>query len=144
MKLPNRIPSHDTFNRVLRNIEPKAFESCLVNHSKELLENLSEYQINIDGKVLRATGKRGKKTAAVCIVSAWASKHCLSLGQVKVDKKSNEKTAIPEIIQTVDIEGALVSIDAMGCDKKTAKLIRENEGDYMRKFMTGCSDIIIV
>jgi predicted transposase YbfD/YdcC len=131
LELENGIPSHDTFTRVFRNMDTKSFENCLVRWSKEILSEIKHYQINIDGKVLRATGKRGKKTAAICIVSAWASEHCLSLGQSKVNKKSNEKTAIPEIIEAVDIESALVSIDAMGCDKKIASLIRANKGDYL-------------
>lgn len=131
LELPNGVPSHDTFNRVFLHMDTKSFENVLKNWSKEILEQLDSYQINIDGKVLRATGQRGKKTAATCIVSAWVSEHCLSLGQVKVDKKSNEKTAIPEIIETVDIKGALVSIDAMGCHSSIAKLIRANEGDYL-------------
>lgn len=131
LQLPRGIPSHDTFRRVFQNIDTKVFEQCLRRHSEAVLAELEAYQINIDGKVLRATGKRGKKTAAICIVSAWASEYCLSLGQSKVDKKSNEKTAIPEIIETVEIKGALVSIDAMGCDKKIAALIRSHQGDYL-------------
>ena len=131
LELPCGTPSHDTFNRVFRNMDTKSFEECLVKWSKEILSELGHYQINIDGKVLRATGKRGRKTAATCIVSAWVSEHCLFLGQSKVDRKSNEKTAIPEILEAVDIEGALVSIDAMGCDKKIASLTRENKGDYL-------------
>ena len=131
LALPNGIPSHDTFRRVFQNMDVGYFEKCLVEQSKEILSDIETYQINIDGKVLRATGERGKKTAAACIVSAWASEHCLSLGQSKVSKKSNEKTAIPDIIKTVDVKGHLVSIDAMGCDKKIADLIRENEGDYL-------------
>ena len=131
LELPNGVPAHDTYNRVFRNMDTKHFEKVLKEWSKEILKDLSSYQINIDGKVLRATGERGKKTAAICIVSAWASEHCLSLGQVKVDKKSNEKTAIPEIIEAVDIKGALVSIDAMGCHRHIAKLIKDNEGDYL-------------
>lgn len=131
LELPKGIPSHDTFRRIFQNIDVNSFEKCLVDQSKEILSDIEEYQINIDGKVLRATGERGKKTAAICIVSAWASEHCLSLGQSKVDKKSNEKTAIPDIIRTVDIKGHLVSIDAMGCDKKVASLIRFHEGDYL-------------
>jgi len=130
LELAEGVPSHDTFRRTFQNIDVKSFEDCLRNQSKEILEGLDDYQINIDGKVLRATGKRGKKTAAVCIVSAWAAEHCLSLGQSKVDKKSNEKTAIPEIIKTVDVKGHLVSIDAMGCDRKVASLIRFYEGHY--------------
>lgn len=131
LTLPNGIPSHDTFNRVFRYMDTESFESCLIKWSKEIVKELSEYQINIDGKVLRATGERGKKTAALCLVSAWVSEHCLSLGQSKVAKKSNEKTAIPELINHIDIKGALVSIDAMGCHSKIANQIRENEGDYL-------------
>lgn len=131
LELKNGIPSHDTINRVFRLLDKESFEKCLRKYSEEILEGIVERQINIDGKVLRATGKRGKKTAALCLVNAWVAEHCLSLGQVKVDKKSNEKTAIPEIIETIDIKNALVSIDAMGCDKKLANLIRENEGDYL-------------
>jgi predicted transposase YbfD/YdcC len=129
--LPNGIPSHDTFRRVFQNIDAGAFEKCLRERTGEVLKALEEYQVNIDGKVLRATGKRGKKTAAICIVSAWASEHCVSLGQVKTDKKGNEKTAIPELVEAIDVRGALVSIDAMGCDRKVAALIRSNGGDYL-------------
>ena len=131
LELPNGVPSHDTYNRVFVNFDCKSFEEVLVKWSKEILAQLDFHQINIDGKVLRATGQRGKKTAATCIVSAWVSEHCLSLGQVKVDKKSNEKTAIPQIIEAVDIKGALVSIDAMGSHSKIANLIRANQGDYL-------------
>lgn len=131
LDLPNGIPSHDTFNRVFRYLDKKSFESCLLKWSKEIIEGLEHYQVNIDGKVLRATGKRGKKTAALCLVSAWVSEHCLSLGQSKVAKKSNEKTAIPDLIKSLDVKGAIISIDAMGCHSKIAGLIRENEADYL-------------
>lgn len=131
LELAKGLPSADTFKRVFRNMDTKSFEKCLIKWSKEILSELEDYQINLDGKVLRATGKRGKKTAAICIVSAWASEHCLSLGQSKVNKKSNEKTALPELIEAVDIKDKLVTIDAMGCDKKIAAQIRENEGDYL-------------
>ena len=115
------IPSHDTYRRVFQNIDPAAFQKCLTEYAKEIVKDLEHLQINIDGKVLRATGERGKKTAAICIVSAWISDCYLSLGQSKVDKKSNEKTAIPQILETVEIKNALVSIDAMGCDVKIAE-----------------------
>jgi len=131
LQLPNGIPSHDTFNRVFRYMDTDAFEGCLIKWSKEIIKELEEYQVNIDGKVLRATGKRGKKTAALCLVSAWVSQHCLSLGQTKVAKKSNEKTAIPDLLTHLDIKGALVSIDAMGCHSKIANLIRANQADYL-------------
>ena len=131
LELPNGIPSHDTFNRVFRFMDTDSFESCLIKWSKEILEDLPNYQVNIDGKVLRATGKRGKKTAALCLVSAWVSEHCLSLGQSKVAKKSNEKTAIPDLINNLEVKGSLISIDAMGCHSSIASLIRENEADYL-------------
>lgn len=132
LELPNGIPSHDTFNRILRHLDSKAFVSCLTRWSSEIIASLgTSYQINIDGKVLRATGKKGKKTAALCLVSAWASEHHLSLGQVKVDKKSSEKTAIPPLLDELDIESALVSIDAMGCDRGIAAKIIFKKGDYL-------------
>lgn len=131
LELPNGIPAHDTFNRVFRLIDADAFNACLTKWSKEILAQLEDYQVNIDGKVLRATGKRGKKTAALCLVSAWVADHCISLGQSKVAKKSNEKTAIPDLLNNLDIEGALVSIDAMGCHSKLAGLIRSRKADYL-------------
>lgn len=131
LELPNGLPSHDVFNRVFQNMDTASFEKCLVRHSKSILNELSNYEINIDGKILRATGKGGKKNKALCIVSAWASEQCVSLGQSKVAKKSNEKTAIPKLIEAIDVEGALVTIDAMGCDQATASLIRNAGGDYL-------------
>lgn len=137
LELPNGIPSHDTFNRVFRFLDKTAYQQVLIRWSSEIIRELKRLEsqegqlINVDGKVLRATGKRGKKTAALCLVSAWVSEHCLSLGQVKVAKKSNEKTAIPELIEAIDIEGAMVSIDAMGCHATIAELIIKNKGDYL-------------
>lgn len=85
----------------------------------------------MDGKVLRAIGKKGKKTAALCLVSAWVAEHHLSLGQVKVSQKSNEKTAIPKLLEDLNLQGSLVSIDAMGCDKPTADKILSKGGNYL-------------
>lgn len=129
--LSGGIPSHDTFRRVFQNMDTLAFEKCLRDNAEDVIKNLKELQINIDGKVLKSTGVRGKKTAAICIVSAWASEYYVSLGQVKTAKKSNEKTAIPKLIEAINVEDALVSIDAMGCDKNIAALIRKNKGDYL-------------
>ena len=124
LELENGIPSVDTFGRVFRNMDKAAFEDCLKKWSGEIISDLENLQINIDGKVLRATGERGKKTGAQCLVSAWVSDCLVSLGQVKVAKKSNEKTAIPELIESIDVEGCLVTIDAMGCHAYIANLIR--------------------
>ena len=131
LRLENGIPSHDTFNRVFRYLDSQSFSQCLRRWSEEIIDSLSELQINIDGKVLRGTAKRGKRTSGLCLVNAWVAEHCLSLGQVKVEAKSNEKTAIPAIIEDIDIRGALVSIDAMGTHTKFAEQIRANGGHYL-------------
>jgi predicted transposase YbfD/YdcC len=95
------------------------------------LDFMDYYQVNIDGKVLRATGKAGNKHAGICLVSAWAQSHRLVLGQKRVEGKSNEKTAIPDLIDSLDLQGALVSIDATGCSEKIAKSITHKGGDYL-------------
>ncbi|MEO1381620.1 MAG: ISAs1 family transposase [Bacteroidota bacterium] len=131
LDLDHGIPSHDTFTRVFRFLDKEAFSRCLYRWSEEIVTSLDALQINIDGKVLRATGKRGKRTSGLCLVNAWVANHCLSLGQVKVDAKSNEKTAIPTIIEDIDIAGSLVSIDAMGTHSKFAQQIRSKGADYL-------------
>lgn len=88
-------------------------------------------QLNIDGKVLRATAKGGKKKSGLCIVSAWAGEHRLILGQEKVASKSNEKTAIPDLLQTLELSNTLVSIDAIACEQSNAELIVEKKGHYL-------------
>ena len=131
LDLESGIPSHDTFNRVFRFMDKEVFSQCLTRWSSEIVQSLSDLQINIDGKVLRATAERGKRSSGLCLVNAWVAEHCLSLGQVKVYAKSNEKTAIPSIIEDIDIKGALVSIDAMGTHTKFAEQIRAKKGDYL-------------
>jgi predicted transposase YbfD/YdcC len=131
LALPNGIPSHDTFNRVFRHLDTQAFNSCLVKWSSEILTCLDFYQVNIDGKVLRATAKEGEKKSGLCLISAWVSEQNISLGQLKTSAKSNEKTAIPELISNLDIKGALVSIDAIACSKPIASQIIEKEADYL-------------
>lgn len=129
--LPNGIPSHDTINRVFEHICPKEFLSCLSQETKSILDLLSKRRISIDGKVLRATREQGKANSGLCIVSAWANDISLTLGQLRVAKKSNEKTAIPELISTLDLDKSLVSIDAIACQKGVAKQISEAGGDYI-------------
>lgn len=131
--LPNGIPSHDTFNRVFKLLDQKAFGECLYTWSRQILETLKSEltQINIDGKVLRATAKSGFKKSGICLVSAWVSEHELVLGQEKVSEKSNEKTAIPELLKSLDLKNALVSCDAAGCQLTNADLIVEKQGHYL-------------
>lgn len=128
LDLPNGIPSHDTINRVYNRLDKDKFAACLYKWSKELLDFMDYYQLNIDGKVLRATGQAGKKHAGICLVSAWAQSQRLVLGQKKVEGKSNEKKAIPDLLDSLDLQGALVSIDAIACSEKTATNITDKGG----------------
>jgi len=129
LQLPNGIPSHDTFERVFDRLDPAVFQRCFRDWMQALSETLAFKQIAIDGKTLRGSGTG--KMGALHIVSAWATANQLSLGQVAVDGKSNEITAIPRLLEILDVEGALVTIDAMGCQKEIAAKIREKKADYI-------------
>jgi predicted transposase YbfD/YdcC len=129
LKLPNGIPSHDTFERVFERINPKAFQNCFLNWVEAIREVLPIKHIAIDGKTLRSSGT--DKLKALHLVSAWATEQHLSLGQVAVDDKSNEITAIPELLELLDIKGAIVTIDAMGCQRAIAQKITEQKGHYV-------------
>ena len=133
LALSNGIPSHDTFNRVFKFMDKGAFGECLYTWSRELLAFLevNKPQFNLDGKVLRGTAKAGSKKSGICIVSAWVAEQQLVLGQETVAAKSSEKTAIPELIKSLDLRGALVSCDAAGCQVSNAALIVEGRGDYL-------------
>src|SRR6266576_1408751 len=129
LKLSNGIPSHDTFERVFDRLEPQAFQACFRQWVQAIQEALPIKHIAIDGKTLR--GSRSAKVGALHLVSAWATAQRLSLGQVAVDGKSNEITAIPALLELLDLHGALVTIDAMGCQKAIAQKISERGGDYI-------------
>lgn len=131
LALPNGIPSHDTINRIFNGLDKDKFSSSLYNWSKELLGVLEHYQIAIDGKVLRATATPGKKNSGICLVSAWAQEQRLVLGQQRVEGKSNEKTAIPELLDGLELKGAVVSIDAMACHSTIAEKVTRGGGDYL-------------
>jgi predicted transposase YbfD/YdcC len=131
LDLTNGIPSDDTFARVLARLDPAAFEKCLLSWIRAVQEITANRLIAIDGKTLRGSYDRRDGKAAIHMVSAWASENKLSLGQVVVDEKSNEITAIPELLRLLDISEALVTIDAMGCQREIAELIREGGGDYV-------------
>jgi predicted transposase YbfD/YdcC len=130
LDLVNGIPSDDTFARVLARLDPGAFEKCLLSWIQAVQEITGHRLIAIDGKTLRGSDDRRDGKAAIPMVSAWASENKSSLGQVVVSAKSNEITAIPELLGLLDVSGALVTIDAMGCPKEIAELIREGGGDY--------------
>src|SRR3954452_23946467 len=129
--LPNGIPSHDTFGRVFARLNGEAFSHCFVAWVTALRETLGEQIVAIDGKTLRHSFDRAGQKAAIHLVSAWAASNHLVLGQVKVDAKSNEITAIPALLEMLDLHGCIVTIDAMGCQKEIARRIVEQGGEYV-------------
>lgn len=129
--LPNGIPCHDTFRRVLSCLDPDELTQCFVSWTASLSDLSGGDIVAIDGKTLRRSFDRASSKTAIHMVSAWANRNRLVLGQVKVDDKSNEITAIPKLLQMLDLTGATVTIDAMGCQKEIAKVISEKEADYV-------------
>jgi len=129
LELPNGIPSHDTMNRVFSAIDPYAFLDCFVKWVQGICPALEEETVAIDGKALRHAYNEGE--AIPYIVSAWASESGLVLGQVKVDEKSNEITAVPELLDALHLKGCIVTLDAMGCQKEIAAHIITKEANYV-------------
>jgi predicted transposase YbfD/YdcC len=129
LKLPHGVPSHDTFERVFAKLEPRSFQGCCLAWLRAVADVLGMGHIAIDGKTL--CGSAGSKWGPLHVVSAWATEANLTLGQLAVDGKSNEITAIPPLLELLDLHGALVSIDAMGCQKEIAKKIVAGGGDYL-------------
>jgi predicted transposase YbfD/YdcC len=137
LDLPNGIPCKDVFRRVLSLLEPAAFQACFVNWLQSLRAAAAEAAgvvqpvLAVDGKTLRRSHDRGKGLGALHSVSVWASEFGLSLGQVACAEKSNEITAIPELLRLVDIKGAIITIDAMGTQKAIARQIVDGKADYV-------------
>jgi predicted transposase YbfD/YdcC len=131
LALPAGIPSHDTISRVFRRLKPEQFEQCLVGWLMALSDALGVEHIAIDGKTLRRSFDRASAANALHLVSAWSVKNSLTLGQVAVDEKSNEITAIPALLRLLELKGAIVTIDAMGCQKEIAAQIVNEGGDYV-------------
>jgi predicted transposase YbfD/YdcC len=129
LKLPGGVPSQDTFGRVFAALDPRAFGRCCVAWLREVSDLVGVKHIAIDGKTLR--GSAGSAMGPLHLVSAWATEARLTLGQVAVDGKSNEITAIPLLLELLDLSGALVTIDAIGCQKAIAKQIVDRGGDYV-------------
>jgi predicted transposase YbfD/YdcC len=128
LQLPNGIPSHDTIGRVFSLIDPNKFKACFITWARELAQR-HEGLISIDGKALRASNDQGEPP--VTIVSAWSARNQIVLGQTKTDEKSNEITAIPKLIDSIDVTGSIVSIDAAGCQKNIAEKLIESGADYL-------------
>ena len=131
LDLPHGIPSHDTFGRVLAVLKPKAFERCFMRWVKSLVQASGGRLIAVDGKTLRRSFDQAAGKAAIHMVSAFASANHLVFGQIKAAAKSNEITAIPKLLKLLDIQGAVVTIDAMGCQRAIAQQIITQEGDYV-------------
>ena len=130
LDLSNGIPSHDRFNAIFKAIKPSEFEKCLLSWITALHEITAGQVIAIDGKTLRRSFDARSSKAAIHMVSAWATANHISLGQVVVDAKSNEITAIPQLLELIEISGALVTIDAMGCQTEIAQQIVDGGADY--------------
>ena len=131
LDLPHGIPGHDTFRRVLSQLDPEELTECFVSWTTALSDLSGGDIVSIDGKTLRHSFDRATSKSAIHMVSAWASANRVVLGQVKVDDKSNEITAIPKLLKMLDLRGATVTIDAMGCQKEIAKVITEAGADYV-------------
>src|ERR1700734_2205503 len=123
LQLPNGIPSHDTFGRVFAQLDPRQFSECFAHWTRSLRQSFRAEIVAIDGKTLRRSQDRTKGRGPIHMVSAWARENGLVLGQRKVDAKSNEITAIPELLRALDLAGCIVTIDAMGCQKPIAQEI---------------------
>ena len=131
LPLPNGTPSHDTFRRVFMLIKPEQIQSCFVEWTRSLLTGGGGEVIAVDGKTIRRSFDRKKSRHPLHMVSAWASDTGLVLGQEACAEKSNEITAIPKLLDLLDLKGKIVTTDAMGCQKTIAKKVRAGGGDYV-------------
>lgn len=131
LELPNGIPSHDTIGRVFAALNPKELQESSVLWLKHIRNLLPETVIPIDGKTLRRSGEKSSCKKALHVMNAWSCANGMSLGQLKVEGKSNEITAVPEMLKQLALKGAIVTLDAMGCQEKTLKQIVDAEADYI-------------
>jgi predicted transposase YbfD/YdcC len=131
LELPGGIPCADTFRRVFEAIDTRALAECLARITSDLTTDIAGKSVAIDGKTMRRTFDRRSGKSALHMVTAWVVEGSISLGQIATEEKSNEITAIPELLKTIDVRGATVSIDAMGCQKTIAAAIIEREANYL-------------
>lgn len=131
LELPHGIPSADTFERVFAMIDPEAFKSCFSDWIQAICQLTNGEVIAVDGKTLRRSHDKNKDVPPIHMISAWACTNGLVIGQIKTDEKSNEITAIPELLKQLEIKGCVVTIDAMGCQKKIARTIAKKGADYV-------------
>lgn len=131
LALPHGIPSHDTFGRVFAMLKPQAFEQCFMNWVAALRKVSKGQLVAIDGKTVRRSFDTASDKAAIHMVSAWCKKNQMVIGQITTAEKSNEIKAIPQLLKILELDNAIITIDAMGCQKKIAKAIVENNADYI-------------
>lgn len=131
LELPFGIPSHDTFGRVFAVLDPKEFQRCFIEWVKMVQDTLGRQVVAVDGKTLRRSFNTDSSTKAIHMVSAWASESGFVMGQIKTDEKPNEINAIPQLLRMLELSGCIVTIDAMGCQKKIAEDIIKKEADYL-------------
>lgn len=131
LELPNGIPAHDTFWRVFRSLNPKQFQQCFRRWMAAIQTVTEGEVVALDGKQLRRSFDAQSGKAAIAMVSAWASANRLVLGQRQVDEKSNEITAVPELLESLMLKGGIVTLDALNCQTKIAEAIVEQEADYL-------------
>jgi predicted transposase YbfD/YdcC len=129
LSLPNGIPSHDTFNRLFQALDPEQFLEAFLNWTQSVRQAVPDEIVAMDGKALRRALNEDKHPRY--IVSAWAGENGLVLGQLKVDEKSNEITAVPRLLRVLELSGCIVTLDAMGCQKNIAKEIKEADAEYV-------------
>lgn len=129
--LPNGIPSHDTIGRLFAHLNPKEFQTAFLDWLVSIKSMVPETVIPIDGKTLRGSHRVSRNLKPFHVVSAWSHANGLSLGQLKVDSKTNEIMAIPELLKQLVIEGAIITIDALGCQKEIVKAICDKKCDYV-------------
>lgn len=131
LKLPNGIPSHDTISRVFARLDPEQLQKCFLNWVSSISSLIEGQIVAIDGKTLRGSYDKSNEKKALVMVSAWAEQQGLVLGQRKVDGKSNEIAAIPKLLKVLYLKGAIVTLDAAGCQKEIVETIVEKEANYL-------------
>jgi len=131
ISLPNGIPSHDTFRRVFSMLAADILRKCLNDYGKDMIGLLSEKQICLDGKKLKGASPTSRGNQGLYILNAWVAENRICIGQKRVEDKSNEITALPALVEELDINEAVVSIDAIGCQREIAKQITEKGGHYL-------------
>lgn len=131
LELPNGIPTHDTFNRVLQKLSPKSLEEVLYSQGIDLVRQIAEKHIIIDGKKIKGASPKSRGNKGLYILNAWVSGQNLCIGQKRIEDKTNEIKEIPNLLQKIDIQSSIVSIDAIGCQKKISEQIKGQGADYI-------------